>query len=133
MAWYRYDRALAIIVKGNTSDFESDLQTAIELAQNRLSTLPDKWQVSMELALYNLVGGNATDAEAQFRQLASASPLCSNLQGTVNILKDILSIQPSNESARYICTQLQDRIIELKRSPIRERCPGCYTEEQVYG
>jgi tetratricopeptide (TPR) repeat protein len=115
--WYPYRRALIYSLSDQRSAFEKDIQTAIELAEATLHNTPDNWRVGFNLALYNLVDGNLTEAESQYAQLTSACSSLSDLQGAVEDLTDFLTIQPSNELAQHIRTQLQTRRAELKQSP----------------
>jgi tetratricopeptide (TPR) repeat protein len=114
--WYRYCRAQLHFLTGQMNAFESDLHAAIELAQTFLRNTPNNCHIGFNLAFYNLVAGNLNDAELLYARLTSTCSSWPNLQGAVEGLTDFLTMQPSNEIAQSIRTQLQTRIAELKRS-----------------
>ncbi len=103
------------MITNQTSEFEIDIQAAIELAEATLNT-PDNWRVAFNLALYKLVRGNSSDAESQYTKLIITCQSLPRLQAAVNDLTELLTLQPSNELAQQIRIQLQTRIEELKQS-----------------
>ena len=116
--WYWYCRALIHLLTDDESAFESDIDTAIKKAQSTLNkaSTTEYWRIGFNLALYNLVAGNLVDTESQYTTLVSTCSSLTNLQGAVEDLKDLLKMQPLNERAQGILTQLHTRISELQRS-----------------
>ena len=106
--WYWYCRVQIHLLTDNASAFESDIDTAIKIAQSTLNNASamEYWVIGFNLALYNLVSGNITDAELQYDQLASACTSIPVLQDAENDLKDLLRIQPTNSLAQNIRTKL---------------------------
>ena len=114
--WYWYSRALIHLVADQSTVFKRDLKTAVELAQVAMHNTSDDLWIEFHLVLYNLVNGNYENAEFQYGQYKLACSSLPDLQDAVNELIDFLIIQPSNERAQYILTQLQSYISDLKRS-----------------
>src|SRR5947208_7400131 len=100
--WYRYCRALIYMLTSQTNAFEDNIQAAIKLAQISLDNTPNNWRIGFNLALYNLVCGNISDAEEQYDRLRFTCPILPRLQAAVNDLTELLTFQPSNELAQRI-------------------------------
>ena len=115
-AWHRYCRALVYLLTGQASAFESEIRTAVELAQAALLNTSDEWRIRFDLALYNLVGGNKEIAISQYEQLVLTCSSLPKLQVAMEDLSTFLTLQPSNRLAHQIRVLLQTRIAELKKS-----------------
>src|SRR5260370_26496421 len=113
--WYWYFRAQIHLLTDNASAFESEIDTAIKIAQSALNkaNTTEYWQIGFNLALYDLVSGNITNAELQYNQLVSECASIPVLQDAENDLEDLLKIQPTNNLAQNIRTKLLIRITEF--------------------
>jgi len=103
---------------GKASEFESELNTAIDLVRTHLDKAVEDRQTSLnfDLALFHLVGGNTVSAESQYSQLVAMCSSWSQLQTAVDDLTDFLVVEPSNQLAQRVRHQLETRIIELKKT-----------------
>jgi tetratricopeptide (TPR) repeat protein len=117
--WYRYCRAQIGFLAHQTDAFESDLNTALELAQSayeRSPDLGDRWRLAFNRALYALFGMKQEEAQERYGQLIATCPLLPRLQVAAMDLRELRGIQPQNEQALHIYTQLQNRIAEVKQT-----------------
>ena len=116
--WYLYCRTQVYLLTGQTDALKRDIDAAIELAQTHLLISQDDLHLQFNLALYNLIAGYKLNAESQYSHIASACSSIAKLQDAIDDIFDFLTLQPSNEFAQNIRTQLQTRIEDLKLLPV---------------
>jgi tetratricopeptide (TPR) repeat protein len=110
--WYR--RAQINLLVGDVEAFNRDIASAINRARLALEGAPNAIQSEFHLALYYLAAESAAEARARYQRLFTECESLDQLTSARDEIGDLLSIQPSNELARNILDQIDQRSIALK-------------------
>ena len=106
---YLYGRGLTYWIIGRTSQFRSDIITAIQIVQQKCKNDHKNWDNLLNLALYYLLIGEAKEAEHLYQEACSASPHHTLLKAIYE-LDNFLALFPDHSHARVMRDLLQEYI-----------------------
>ncbi|XGV96181.1 MAG: tetratricopeptide repeat protein [Leptolyngbya sp. BL-A-14] len=106
--WFPYIRALAYLKLNQLQPVQTDLATAIQLAQTKYEQSPTDWQNTFNLALYHLAADHTETADALYHQSLTAP--AEWLRMGIDDLQDFLTLFPNHAQAQQMVTLLQSTL-----------------------
>ena len=97
--WKYYQRALTRCALDPTSDWKTDLERAIALAEEQHRADPTDLNNLFNLAVYRVTQGDEAAAEALYRECLAAGPTAPTLRDAIGDLDDYLRLFPDDEAA----------------------------------
>ena len=90
------------------AEAQTDLQTAIDLAQAKQAKDPIDWQNNFNLALYYLAAGRFEEGGGLYSRVSEAS--IDSIEMAIRDLDDYLMLFPDRLQAQEICNFLSGRL-----------------------
>ncbi len=108
--WHFYQRGLTLLASSNQSDAQSDFQSAIEIAQERLLSNPTDWQNALNLALYLIANAQQEEAQTIIQRILVEQVSEKLISEAVSDFNEYLDIVTHDA----VATEIRDRLIDYQ-------------------
>uniref|UniRef100_UPI0039C67228 tetratricopeptide repeat protein n=1 Tax=Nostoc sp. CCY0012 TaxID=1056123 RepID=UPI0039C67228 len=108
--WYLYNRTLVYLALNLLENARTDIEIAIQLANNKYEENSQNWCNTFNLALYCLTAQYTSNAEDLYRYALSQGASSESVRAAIQDLKDFLTIFPDNVQAQSMRQLLQSAL-----------------------
>jgi tetratricopeptide (TPR) repeat protein len=105
-----YLRALAYLALHQPDSAKADLDTAINLAQQKHTEKPEDYQNTFNLAIYHLVAGNLSTAKEFYQTTLQHNPSLSDIRDALQDLEELLEVLGDVPSAKQMIEELKPHL-----------------------
>jgi tetratricopeptide (TPR) repeat protein len=113
--WYYSNRALTYWLTGQKDQAQHDLAIAIQRAREVYQKKPQDWRNTLNLALYRLAAGEASEAERLYGEALASGASAYRVREALHDLDDLLALFPDHPQAQAMRDLLQAHLEETER------------------